>query len=57
MMQRHHVRNRTERRERQHDELGGQDGLDGRTLASKLPSLGLNPDRDINRHPGVSQGG
>jgi len=28
-----------------------------RTLASQLSSLGLNPDRAINCHPGVSQAG
>ena len=41
------------------DHLDGhwQDGLEVRTLTSKLSSLGLNPDPAINYHPGVSQAG
>ena len=37
------------------EELGWQDGLEGCTLASKLSSLGSNPDAAINCHPGVSK--
>ena len=37
--------------------LSWQDGLEVRTLASKLSSLGLNPDPAMNCHPDVSQAG
>ena len=36
---------------------GWQDGLEVRTLTSKLSSLGFNHDRAINCHPGVLQVG
>ena len=37
--------------------MGWKDGLDVRTLASKLARLSSNPDPAINCHPGISQAG
>ena len=37
--------------------MGYQDGVLECTLTSQLSSLGLNPDRAVNGHAGVSQAG